>query len=310
MDDEIPPDIQSRLLALFPAGTQIVETQTYRPGYALFPMRVSLRHRSQGVQRCVVKIGRGESLEREVQALRLLAPLGLPVAEVLTEPLALPSGSGEEALVVLSELPGRALPWINLNSLSEADLTCRLLLEGVARLHALTERIEPCAVSPPFPRLSLLSELAAAVEQAGAWMQLDLFRRAVEVLDTALPDITAPLVFSNGDYNPLNFLVEGEALSGFVDFEGVCFEDPHIGFSKFLIWSLDDYGWGTGKKAGLVERYLYSRNVSRREFAPRLVLRCLRHLIQEVSVDKPEDAVWREHMFQIIREGLAAMKPS
>ena len=133
---------------------------------------------------------------------------------------------------------------------------------------------------------------------------MPIFQQAIEAVGEAIAAVETPLVFSNGDYNPLNFLYDGQALCGYVDFEGACFEDPHIGFAKFLLWSLDEYGWGTGKKAGLVERYLYTRNVSRRAFAPRLVLRGLRHLTREVSIEDSKDATARAHMLQIVAEGV------
>lgn len=58
--------------------------------------------------------------------------------------------------------------------------------------------------------------------------------------------------------------------------------------------------------AALIERYLYAQDVSRREFASRLViLRCLRHLQQEASVNGEEDAVQRKHMLNVLEEGLA-----
>jgi hypothetical protein len=303
MENELSPAMEALLLSLFPAGMQVVEAQSYRPGYLPYPMRVRLQTLRDGVRDCVIKIGRREPIAREVLALRIVSCLGLPVPEALTEPVPLP-WEEERAMVVLSALPGHSLPWCGTTSLAEADLTCRLTLEGVARLHRLTDRVLEFDTAAAFPRYTLPAELAATAAQAGEWMLVDPFRHAVEVVGGALAEAATPLVFSNGDYNPLNFLYDGQALRGFVDFEGACFEDPHIGFAKFLIWSQDEYGWGTGTKAGLVERYLYTRNVSRRAFAPSLVLRCLRHLIQEVSVDDGKDAAARGHMLRIVAGGV------
>jgi aminoglycoside phosphotransferase (APT) family kinase protein len=137
----------------------------------------------------------------------------------------------------------------------------------------------------------------------------DRFARAVDILRGALPGFAVPLVFSSGDYNPLNVLHDKGRFTGWVDFEGACFEDPQVGFAKFLIWQLDDYGWGTGAKTGLVERYLYARNFSRREFGPRLALRCLRHLQQDVSATGEEHARQREHMLDLLHQGLSAIDP-
>ena len=56
--------------------------------------------------------------------------------------------------------------------------------------------------------------------------------------------------------------------------------------------------------AGLIERYLYAQNASRRDFAPRLVLRCLRHLFREVSLDGEEDSFQRRHILGLVEAGL------
>jgi hypothetical protein len=172
-------------------------------------------------------------------------------------------------------------------------------------LHELTEAIGQHEIAPSLPQITLSMELNEIVQSGGEWLGVDRFARAVDCLHRTVRDVEIPLVFSNGDYNPLNFLCNGQTVTGWVDFEAACFEDPHISFAKFLIWGRDDYGWGTGVKAGLVERYLYAQNVSRRGFAPRLVLRCLHHLIREVSPRGEADTAQRGHMLDIVEKGLA-----
>jgi hypothetical protein len=95
------------------------------------------------------------------------------------------------------------------------------------------------------------------------------------------------LVFSNGDYNPLNFLVADDAISGWLDFEYACFEDPYIGFAKFVLWADDEYAWGGGARSGLVERYLYEHGLAPAELSVRLVLRGLRHIQDAGPADPP-----------------------
>jgi aminoglycoside phosphotransferase (APT) family kinase protein len=268
-------------------------------------MQVSLRTPEKRVQ-CVIKTAdRIVTIEREARVLEALAEVGLPVPTVLAGPVPLSEHPDMRAAMLLSELSGQSLPWLGLNSLSDADLTCRLVIQGVLRLHELTETIGRHGVTASLPRITLSAELDEIVQRGGEWLRVDLFARAVDYLHRTVRDAEVPLAFSNGDYNPLNFLSDGSTVTGWVDFEGACFEDPHIGFAKFLIWSRDDFGWGTGIKAGLVERYLYAQNVSRREFAPRLVLRCLHHLIREVSPREEADAALRGHMLGLLEEGLA-----
>src|SRR5579884_3751104 len=127
MQNELDPSVEALLLSHFPVGTRVIAAQSYRPDYLPYPMRVHLQTPSDGRHRCAIKIGRRDLIEREIQALRILARLNLPVPEALSEPIALPSE--ERAMVVLSELPGHSLPWCGTTSLAEADLTCRLVLK-------------------------------------------------------------------------------------------------------------------------------------------------------------------------------------
>ena len=306
MPNHFDLSVKSVLLSCFPLGTQVLQAQSYRPDYLSFPMCVHLKMPDGDIQRCVVKINQPSLVEREVQVLRLLAGVGLAVPKVLAEPVPLPLQ--ERTMVVLSVLPGRSLPWCGITSLAESDLACRLTLEGVAQLHHLTSRVQEVDAASLLPQNTLSAEYAATIAEAEEWRNIGIFQQAVEAVGGTLAEVATPLVFSNGDYNPLNFLCDGQALCGFVDFEGACFENPHIGFVKFLVWSRDEYGWGTGKKAGIVERYLYTRNVSRRAFAPILVLRCLRHLIREVSPADSKDMAAHEHIAQLIAEGVQSIE--
>jgi hypothetical protein len=215
---------------------------------------------------------------------------------------------GRQAAMILSELPGQPLPWLGTTSLADADLTCRLLIQGVDKLHQLTERMSRHEIARLLPRTTLVEELNAIVQHGGPWLNVDLFVRAVDVLYGRIDVVQLPLVFSNGDYNPLNFLHDGTSLTGYLDFEHACFEDPHAGFAKFVTLGFDGYGWGTGIRVGLVERYLYTQNISRGEFVPRLVLRCLRRLQREVSVNGEVDAIQRSHMLHVLKDSLAKVE--
>jgi hypothetical protein len=208
---------------------------------------------------------------------------------------------------VLSELPGKPLPWIHV-TLAEADLACRLHQQAVARLHGLTESILHDQVSQILPRKTLLTELKEIIARGGPWFEAPAYAQAVQRLRPILAGIETPLVFTNGDYNPLNYLYQGEELTGWLDFGGACFEDPHVGFAKFVIWSFDRLGWGTGAQAGLVERTLYSRDVSRSEFAPRLALRCLYRLQRDCSVADEQDAFYRQAVWRVLDAALEDLR--
>jgi aminoglycoside phosphotransferase (APT) family kinase protein len=142
------------------------------------------------------------------------------------------------------------------------------------------------------PRRSLLDELEEIVRLGGPWLSNATFAAGVERLLPILRQFETPLVFTNGDYNVTNFLHKDDRLSGWLDFSHACFEDPHVGMGKFVVWAWDR-GWASGRKAGLVERYLYEMNLSRSQYAPRLAVRCLHLLQTDCSPTAEEDARYR-----------------
>jgi thiamine kinase-like enzyme len=143
----------------------------------------------------------------------------------------------------------------------------------------VTERLNEEAAADHLVRRDLLTELRLIVERGGPWLLQPLFWQAVRQLIPVLARIDTPLVFSNGDYNPANFLSDGQQITGFVDFEMACFEDPHYGFAKYRVYDMYPF-----HKTGLVERYLQGCGLSETEFAPRLAVRCLWTLQREISV--------------------------
>ena len=290
---------ENLVLSACPQGTEFGEVTSFRKGYRRYPVRVDVRMPG-GEQSVVLKADPGAGkLEREAKLLPVLARLGLPVPKLLAGPAVHRGYSDPVPMVVLSLLPGRTLPFVRA-TLDELDLTCRLLQEAVARLHGLTDAVRADPMGQHLPEMTLdgaLEELAGVV---GPWSEEKVFVGAVERLRPALAAIDTPLVFTNGDYNTFNFLCEAGKLTGFLDFSGACFMDPHYGFAAYVVWSIDEGGWGPGRKCGLVERYLYSRNVSQSEFAPRLALRCLQTLQSEISVAEERHAEYREHVLGLL----------
>jgi hypothetical protein len=301
------PTLEAFALSIYPAGSRVVTMQSYRPRYREYPLRVGVLTPSGTAAWCVVKRGEVEGIEREARVLDALTEIGLAVPAVLAGPALVADRQGVQPTILLSELPGQPLPWLGTPTLADADLGCRLLFQGIDRLHQLTDAVAHHAVAALLPRTTLSAELDAIVRRGGDWLRVNRFAAAVGRLRGVLDRVQRPLVFSNGDYNPLNFLHDGSALSGWLDFENACFEDPLAGLASFLTLSYDEYGWGTGARVGLVERYLYAKGVSRWEFAPRLAVRCLWRLQGGVSVNDPADAVARGHMLRLLDESVADM---
>jgi aminoglycoside phosphotransferase (APT) family kinase protein len=263
------------VLSAFPAGARIVGSRRCRDwSRRPYPLYVTVE--SGGEVTVVLKADRKPyRVAGEATLYPVLAALGLPVPRVLAGPSPHPDVGD---LVVYSLLPGAPLPSVGSVSLNEIDRTCRLLIEAVDRMHALTAALVASPVGPSLTRTTLADDLRRRDGEARAWADHPVVASAVPALREAVAAVSTPLAFSNGDYNTWNFLHEGETLTGILDFEMAGFADPYLPFSNYVVWSFDDHGWGAGRKAGLVERYLYRHGVSRRQFAVRLGIVCLREL--------------------------------
>ncbi len=177
----------------------------------------------------VLRIARNrDGVEREARIFPVLARLGLPVSVILAGPVTDPDAPDQGALTVNSLLPGQTLQVWSTESAAGLELASRLVIEAVTRLHRLTEPLSREAVAPTLPRKTLLSDLQILLNDRNPWMQEPVFTEAADRLLPIVEAVKTPLVFSNGDYQPANFLSDGEQLTGFVDFEKACFEDPLI----------------------------------------------------------------------------------
>jgi aminoglycoside phosphotransferase len=299
MHDTLPDAI----LHLYPQATAIIDIHSYRPGYLPYPARVTLQTAAGHSAVCVVKLSADrDRLAYEAQMLRMLRDLHFPVPEVFGGPTNITLAREPVAILLMSELPGHPLPWIDLTDLATAHRTCQHLLAAVATLHACTAPVLTHPTATQVRTSTLESELQTINAQGGPWCAVPFFQDALELMQTTVPRFPAPLVFSNGDYNPLNVLVHDDVLSGWIDFEHACFEDPHIGFAKFVLWADDRYGWGAGAQAGLVERYVYEQQVASAAFFVRLILRGLHHIQGTDPMHPPR------YMVQVVTDTVRRLK--
>ena len=301
------------VLSAFPKGSEVIAFSKGKL-YAEYPggddcvvVRTPKGEEHQAVIKSRDFIG---GIETEAMVLPVLQRLGFPVPSVLAGPADHPDFPEASPFLVLSVLKGRFLPYLDPASRAssvELDLACRLLLEGVERLHGATEGMLADKACGKLPRRTLSSELEGIVQRGGPWLEEPVFADALKRLRPVLDAIDTPLVFSNFFNYTWRFLYEGDRLTGFVGFDKACFEDPHVGLTIYHIWGrIDPVGWGPLNRTGLVERWLYKHNVSRKEFAPRVALRCLWRLQREVPVEG-DTGGGREGILDVLRENLAAM---
>lgn len=277
---------QTFILSACPPGTRILSARFHRSVRLPCPIWVRVALPDGEERMLILRMDYTiPGVAREAVVLPLLAKHGLPVPTILAGPVIDPTQPEAGAMMLLNVLPGQdLLSWSWNASKQEVNHALRLVLEGVERLHLLTEPLKQEPVAQQLPQRTLLMELQDVIADGGPWLDEPVFADAIERLLPIVAALDQPLAFSSGDYNPGNFLFAGNALTGFIDFTGACFEDPHVGMALYWI-----YSWYPLDRAGIVERYLEQHHLSFADFAPRLAVRCLRTLQQQIAVIGGED---------------------
>lgn len=284
MRDSLTTFEERLILSAFPKGSQAVASTSF-PGHGKrYPLRVTVTT-PNGQQQTVVlrQEDKPGGSDFEAQLLPVLDRLGLPVPKVLAGPTFEPDKPGSNARIVFSLLQGTDLLRTCWDSTPTGldDVVARVI-EGIARVQSITNAIAKDPVAKLIPRRTLADEVHAIREAGGPWLKHAPFAEALKRVEPVAEQIETPLVFSSGDYNPGNFLTDGQSVTGFVDFAWACFEDPHVGITRF--WLND---WYPLNKVGIVEKYLYHHDLARSDFAPRLVVRGLA-MLQEAHAVEPK----------------------
>jgi hypothetical protein len=321
---KLPPDLSSPLtlfqeafvLSVCPPGTRIVGARLQRTVQLpcsiwmdMFPLDGTA---FKLILRMNYMLG---GVEKEAAILPYLAQAGLPVPTVLAGPVIDPSQPEAGAMSVLNVLPGQSFLDLDYAMAPERIYWAMdQILQGVALIHGVTSFLQRSPAIRFLPQKSLRSELRAILERGGPWLSQSVFNQAIISVDRALAAIETPLAFSSGDYNQGNFLFDGDQLSGLVDFTMPTFEDPHIGMAMYLI-----YSWDPFDQAGIVDRYLEQQRLSFGDFAPRLALRCLGTLQENLPVRGGEEArdEWdfesladsRQRVLTLLSRAMHAMNP-
>nr|CAA9277691.1 hypothetical protein AVDCRST_MAG63-3368 [uncultured Armatimonadetes bacterium] len=311
--DPLPPSYETLIRSAFPEA-RIVSAErrpeTWMPFY--WRSRLALpdgTERSVDVRAFASILGSTSVGRAEAALLGVLKRQGLPVPELLAGPLPDPENPQGGNPVALTAAPAgeNLLLWaLESNLPHRVRAATALAIEAIDRLHGLTDALLADPVGASLPRRPLLLDLSEIAERGGPWMDDPLFAGAVRRLTPLVQEISeaTPLVYTNDLYLP-NFLRAAADTDGFdvkapfgwpgdpraSDLQITEFVipfgwlgDPLLGLAKF--WTYDCYPF---VHTGFVERYLYERGITRRDFAPRLAVRALWTLQRELPVSRPAE---------------------
>ena len=314
MSKPLTPFQEAFVLSACPEGTSILSARFHRTVQLPCPIWVDVRLPDGEAYTLILRMNYiPGGVEKEAAILPLLAKAGLPVPTVLAGPVIDPTQPEAGAMTILNVLPGQDfLNWGNTATEAQIQWAIGLILQGVAMLHAIAEPLSREPIASQLPHCTLYDELQVIIARGGPWLKEPIFKQVVAALLPVISKIETPLAFSSGDYSQGNFLFEGERLSGIIDITSPCFEDPHIGMAMYWI-----YCWNPFDQAGIVERYMEQQRLSFADFAPRLALRCLRALQENLPVCGGEDvrdewdfeslADYRQRVLALLMRAMDAM---
>jgi aminoglycoside phosphotransferase (APT) family kinase protein len=244
----------------------------------------------------VLRIARNNGgVEREALVLPILKRLGLPVPSVLSPPERDPSMPDLYAMMVTEFLAGDTLQDWSERGAEGLKIAEKLGIEAIAALHRV-----PDEDSLRFlPRRSLLADLMAL--EGSPWVGLPEMKDAFARLERTLRKIELPLVFSNGDYQPANFLSNGGSLAGILDFEKAAFVDPLSVLARYPVYDLMPLS-----RSRFVERFLEREGFTPQDFAPRIAVFCLRtlHTKSPLSGESTSQTAFRNHVLAVLQDAL------
>lgn len=284
---------ESLVLSHFPKGTKIIESKFFNNYNLPCPIKVTIKLPNKKLKTVVLRKSRNGNVGKEAKILRILLKLRLPVPEVL-------NNKYDEASI-LSLLPGINLQVFSIKSKKNLKKTKKLLTEGIIQLNNLTSKIKKKEYYKSIPKFSLINQLKAVKRRKNLWNSEPIFIEAVKKLEQVLKNINTKLVFSNGDYQPANFLTDGNKITGFVDFDNSCFQDPLIGIVKFPIYDINPLN-----KEGFVDLFLKTLGFNKKDFYPRLALGCLITLQREIPIGEcnEKDKKYRSRVLRLLKESL------
>ena len=286
------------ILGIDPSFQEITQA-TYFDNYDLpCPIEVEVETKGNTSRAVVLRKTRHGNVEMEVKMFRALKEYGLPVPEILSGPFRNEVG---DYVAIYSLLEGENPQKLSMRSADDLQEAKRLLVKAVLALMGASSFIAKHEVSKSLPHRSLQLELEEIKTSQSLWSKEPIFQRALQRIGGVLPGVTTPLVFSNGDYQPGNFLAKNGQITGFLDFESPSFQDPLMGFVKYPIYDLHPLA-----KTNVIETVPDALKFTKRDFFIRLALGCLKTLQSEIPVvsEEIDDLKYRERVLALLASAL------
>ena len=268
---------------------------------------------------------RGDIDPARAALLPLLERLGIPGPCVLAGPVPRPATernvenwNGADSLTLCEPPRGEnLLLWALGGTPHRIRLATERAFEAIDRLQGITSALQADPGGAALERRTLADEVAILTEDARwnadpwlaaegrdrtRWLQDPWFAGALEKVSAAIQAIDDPLVYTAyGHFFPLSYrIAAGDAfnepfgapgdpayqknpLVEFVQPFGH-YGDPLLGLA--MVWVYDCYPF---VHTGFVEQFLWRRGVTKREFAPRLVLTALQMIARDLPLERPSE---------------------
>lgn len=296
------------------AGASILGLQTNPEPWQPFGPRVQLRT-SDGETKTVDF--RDGFTPFRLQLNALLEANGIPGPRILAGP------EGPNGLVLTEPPRGENLSFWTLGGTPHRiRIATERAIEGLERLQGCNEALRGSPLASQIETRTLANELAILTDDAHwnaapwlaeegkhrmAWLSDPWFADAVERVRASIPSIELPLVYTDDPFFfPQYYRIAGETEQNEIlelIHQPGHFGDPLLGLA--MVWVYDCYPF---VHTGFVEQILWRRGVSRKEFAPRLVLKALQMIARDLPVARPtSDPGYHDSLTGWAKKGLSWM---
>ena len=230
--------------------------------------------------------------------------------------------AGRETLTLCDAPRGENLSFWTLGGTPHRiHLAAERVFAMIECLHQATEAVLAAPVGANLPRRTLLDEANKIADESAwqadgwlssgdgdskKWLSDDWFARTFAVAQKAAAHCTDPLVLTNYLHYFPNFyriMPDTRSLNEPMGWPGddrtarntvaeVTVPQGHIGdpfLGLAMVWVMDCYPF---VQTGFVEQFLFRRNQSKKDFAPRLLIAALQMIARDLPVGKPENSTY------------------